>query len=340
MHEQRKSDHIRINLEENVNFHRLTTGLEDYHFLHQALPELKLAQVDTSVSFLGKRLQSPVLISSLTGGTEQARQSNRTLAEAAELSGIAMGVGSQRAGIENPAVAETFQVRPLAPTTVLLANLGAVQLNYGYGVEQCQRAVDMIEADGLILHFNPLQEAVQPEGDTDFSHLLGRIEQVCRALPVPVIAKEVGWGFSADTVARLAGAGIAAIDVAGSGGTSWSQVEMYRAKTEIRRRVAATFIDWGIPTAQAILAARQGQANLPIIASGGLRSGLDIAKCIVLGATLGGMAGPYLKAAVKSLQAVLDEIEITRTELQIAMFATGLDSIPALQQTDRLIRRA
>ncbi len=339
MHEQRKSDHIRINLEEDVNFHQLTTGLENYHFLHQMLPEIDLAEVDTSVSFLGKKLKAPLLISSMTGGTDQARQINYTLAEAAEMSGIAMGLGSQRAAIENPALAPTFQVRSVAPTTVLLANLGAVQLNYGYTVDHCRRAVEMIEADALILHFNALQEAVQPEGDTNFSGLLAKVEAVCAALPVPVIAKEVGWGFAEDSVRRLVEAGVAAIDVAGSGGTSWSQVEMYRAQSEIRRRVAATFVDWGIPTSEAILAARRVGSNLPIIASGGLRNGLDMAKCIALGASVAGMAGPFLKAAVNSLQAVLDEIEIATTELRIAMFGIGVDSIAGLQDTDRLIKR-
>jgi isopentenyl-diphosphate delta-isomerase len=339
MHEQRKSDHIRINLEEDVNFRQLTTGLERYHFLHQMLPEIELAQVDTSVFFLGKQLKAPLLISSMTGGTEQAQQINRTLAQAAAATGIAMGLGSQRAALENPAIAPTFQVRAVAPDIVLLANLGAVQLNYGYTVEHCQRAVDMIEADALILHFNSIQEAVQPEGNTNFSNLLLKVEQVCRKLPVPVIAKEVGWGFAEDSVRRLVEAGVAAIDVAGSGGTSWSQVEMYRAKSEVRRRVAATFVDWGIPTAESILNARRAAPHLPIIASGGIRNGLEVAKCIALGATLAGMAGPFLKAAVKSVQAVLEEIEIATTELQVAMFGIGVDSLAKLQKTDRLIQR-
>jgi isopentenyl-diphosphate delta-isomerase len=277
----------------------------------------------------------------MTGGTEQAQRINYTLAEAAEAAGIAMGVGSQRAALEgDPAVVKTFQIRPLAPTTVLLSNLGAVQLNYGYTVDHCRRVVDMIEADALILHFNALQEAVQPEGNTNFKGLLLKIEQVCRSLPVPVIAKEVGWGFSEDTVHRLLEAGVAAIDVAGSGGTSWSQVEMYRAKTELQRKVAATFVDWGIPTAEAILAARRANPNIPIIASGGLRNGLDLAKCIALGATVGGMAGPFLKAAVNSLEAVLEQVQIVQTELTIAMFCTGAASISALQQTDRLTKKS
>lgn len=339
MHEQRKSDHIRINLEEDVNFRQLTTGLEHYHFLHQALPEIDLADIDTSVSFLGKTLKAPLLISSMTGGTEQARQINLTLAEAAERCGIAMGLGSQRAALENPDLAASFQVRSVAPTAMLLANLGAVQLNYSYNVDHCRRAVEMIEADALILHFNALQEAVQPEGNTNFSGLLAKVEAVCRSLAIPVIAKEVGWGFAEDSVRHLAEAGVAAIDVAGSGGTSWSQVEMYRAKSEVRRRVAATFVDWGIPTSEAILWAKRGGSGLPIIASGGLRNGLDMAKCIALGASVAGMAGPFLKAAVNSVQAVLDEIEIATTELRIAMFSIGVDSIEGLQGTDRLMRR-
>jgi isopentenyl-diphosphate delta-isomerase len=337
MLENRKSDHIRINLEEDVNFKHLTTGLEKYHFLHQALPEIDLRQIDTSVSLFGKTLKTPLLISSMTGGTEQAQLINRILAEAAEAGGIAMGLGSQRAALEEPAMADTFRVRAIAPSILLLANLGAVQLNYGYTVDHCRRAVDMIEADALILHVNAIQEAVQPEGDGNFSGLLAKIEAVCRALPVPVIAKEVGWGFAGDTARRLIDAGVSAIDVAGAGGTSWSQVEMHRAKSEIQRRVAATFVDWGIPTAQAILAVKEAAPALPIIASGGLRNGLDIAKCLALGATVGGMAGPFLKAAVKSTQAVMDEIEISTKELRVAMFGIGAATIADLQQTDRLI---
>jgi isopentenyl-diphosphate delta-isomerase len=338
MLEQRKSDHIRINLEEDVNFRQVTTGLEHYRFLHQALPEIDLAEVDPSITLFGKRLKAPLLISSMTGGTDAARQINTTLAQAAEAKGIAMGVGSQRAAVEEAGLIDSFQVRRYAPTTMLLANLGAVQLNYGYDVEHCYQAVEMIEADALILHFNAMQEAVQPEGDTRFAGLLDKVAQVCRKLPVPVIAKEVGWGFAEDTARRLVEAGVAAIDVAGSGGTSWSQVEMYRAQSEVQRRIAATFIDWGIPTTEAILAVKRAAPQLPVIASGGLRNGLDIAKCIALGAIMGGMAGPFLKAATQSLEAVLDQITITETELKISMFGIGANSIEALQHTDRLLK--
>ncbi len=336
MHEQRKADHIRINLEEDVGFATVTTGLEQYRFEHTAVPELDLAAVDISTEFFGKRLRAPLLISSMTGGTGEASLINRRLAEAAEETGIAMGVGSQRAAIESPVLAETFQIRDFAPTALLFANLGAVQLNYGYGVDECRRAVDMLAADALILHFNALQEAVQPEGDTNFAGLLERVAAVCAALDVPVIAKEVGWGFSAENARRLAACGVAAIDVAGAGGTSWSQVEMHRAPTERHRRVAATFVDWGIPTAEAILAARTGAPELPLIASGGLRNGLDIAKAVALGAELGGMAGPFLRAAVVSTEAVLEEVAVAESTLRIAMFAAGIESVAALRGTSKL----
>jgi len=328
----RKADHIRINLEEDVRS-GLTTGLERYHFIHQALPELDLAAVDTRVQWFGKTLAAPFLISSMTGGTEAAREINRTLAAAAQSAGIAMGLGSQRAAIENPELARTFQVRDVAPDLLLFANLGAVQLNYGYGVDQCRRAVDMLGADALILHLNAVQEAVQPEGDSNFSGLLKKIEAVCRVLPVPVIGKEVGWGMSEQAARQLASAGVAAIDVAGAGGTSWSQVEMHRAKTESQKRVAAAFIDWGIPTADAIQNVRRVTPHLPVIASGGLRDGVEAAKCIALGASLCGMASPFLKAAAVSLEATTEVIAELERELRIAMFAAGAGNIAQLQST-------
>jgi isopentenyl-diphosphate delta-isomerase len=328
----RKSDHIRINLEQDVNS-GLTTGLERYRFVHRAVPELDLQDIDLSQELFGKKLKSPLLISSMTGGTQEAAQINRTLAMAAQETGIAMGVGSQRAAIENPDLAPTYQVRQAASDILLFANLGAVQLNYGYGLEQCQRAVDMIAADALILHFNALQEAVQPEGDTHFAGLLKKIEVLCRALPVPVIAKEVGWGFSERDARWLAEAGVRAIDVAGAGGTSWSQVEMHRAKDESQARLAAAFINWGIPTSQAILNVRRAAPELKVIASGGLRTGVDIAKCIALGARLGGMAGPYLKAAVRSLDDTVQTIQEVHREIQVCMFAAGAVDLEELSKT-------
>jgi isopentenyl-diphosphate delta-isomerase len=328
----RKADHIQINLEKDVRS-GLTTGLERYHFMHQALPELDLDNVELDLTLFGRQLQAPMLISSITGGTEQARTINRTLAMAAQETGIAMGLGSQRAAIENPDLAPTFQIRDIAPDILLFANLGAVQLNYGYGVEQCQRAVDMIEADALILHLNPLQEAVQPEGDTRFAGLLKKIEAICKTLTVPVIAKEVGWGISEQAAHQLHSAGIAAIDVAGAGGTSWTQVEMHRAENESQARLAAAFLDWGIPTAISIQNIRRSVPGLPIIASGGIRTGIEIAKSIALGASLGGLAGPFLKAANISLEKTIQYSQEIQREIQVAMFATGTGDIDALQQT-------
>jgi isopentenyl-diphosphate delta-isomerase len=318
----RKADHIRINLDENVSS-GLSTGLDRFQFVHNALPDIDLPEINLGVEFIGKSLHSPILISSMTGGTEEAAQINRTLAIAAQETGVAMGIGSQRAAIENPELAYSFRVREYAPDVVLFANIGAVQLNYGFEISHCHKVVDMIEADALVLHLNPLQEALQPEGDTNFSDLLSKIERVCRSLSVPVIAKEVGWGISGETARSLVDAGIAAIDVAGAGGTSWSQVEMFRAKTPIQKRLAATFINWGIPTADSITQVRQACPETPIIASGGLRTGLDIAKCIALGATIGGMASPFLKAAIDSIDAVTQTILLVSQAIRITMFATG-----------------
>lgn len=336
---QRKRDHIRISLQEDVT-HLTTTGLEQYQFTHCALPELDLRDIDLSVNFLAHRVRAPLLISSITGGTAQAKQINIRLAEAAQAAGIAMGLGSLRAALETPHLTDTYHVRPWAPDILLLANLGAVQLNYGYDAAHCLRAVELVEADGLILHLNPLQEALQPEGNTRWAGLLTKIEAVCRALPMPVIVKEVGWGIAGETARRLADAGVAAIDVAGAGGTSWSQVEMHRAEDPVGRHVAALFRDWGLPTAQSLLAVRQAAPDLPVIASGGLRHGLDVAKVIALGASLAGVAGPFLKAAVTSTEAVADLIaELTRA-LRIAMFSVGAGDVATLQSTPLSKRKA
>lgn len=325
----RKADHIRINLTEDVRSSR-STGLEDYSFPHQALPELDLGEIRLDQTLFGKRISAPLFISSMTGGTSEAGKINRVLAEAAQQAGIPMGVGSQRAALEDQTLADSFQVRKIAPDILLFANLGAVQLNYGLKAADCQKAVDMIEADALILHLNPLQEAVMAEGNTNFSGLIGKIEEVCRALPVPVIAKEVGWGISKSVATQLVEAGISAIDVAGAGGTSWTEVEMHRAQDEVQRQVASSFVGWGIPTADSIQFVRETAPDLPLFASGGIRNGVDIAKTISLGATMAGLAGPFLKAAAESPQAVLQVIERFTREIQISMFACGAKDLPSL----------
>ncbi|HZW04765.1 MAG TPA: type 2 isopentenyl-diphosphate Delta-isomerase [Anaerolineaceae bacterium] len=327
----RKADHIRINLEEDVQS-RTSTGLQHYRFTHQALPEINLASVRTEQVLFGRKLMAPLLISSMTGGTPQAAAINQNLAEAAQARGIAMGVGSQRAALEHPDRVETFQVRRYAPDILLFANLGAVQLNYGYGLEHCQRAVDMIAADALILHLNPLQEALQPEGDVNFEGLLAKIATICQGLPVPVVVKEVGWGISAHAARQLADAGVAAIDVAGAGGTSWSQVEMHRIQEPGRAQVAQAFRDWGIPTAESIRMVRASAPDMTVFASGGLRDGIDAAKCIALGASVCGLASPFLKAAAVSYEETLQAIDVIQQTLRVCMFAAGAIDLVALQE--------
>ena len=328
---QRKDDHIKINLEKDVRS-ALTTGLESYQFVHEALPELDLKRIDTRLSLFGKQLAAPILISSMTGGTADAETINLRLAEAAQEIKIAMGVGSQRAAIEHPELAKTFRVRRVAPDILLFANIGAVQLNYGYGVDQCRRAVDMIEADALILHLNPVQEAVQDSGNTNFSGLAAKIEEVCKQVGVPVIAKEVGWGISERTARLLSDCGVSAIDVAGAGGTSWSQVEMHRAPDEFTRELAATFVGWGIPTADSILNVKKVVPDMTVFASGGLKDGLDITKCIALGATLGGMAGQFLKAAAISTDTTIETIQLVKRQIEVTMFATGVGMLAGLKE--------
>jgi isopentenyl-diphosphate delta-isomerase len=332
----RKDDHIKINLEQDVRS-GLTNGLEKIHFIHEALPELDLDKVNTRLKVFNKEIQAPILVSSMTGGTPDAGVINFRLAEAAQLCGLAMGVGSQRAALEHPEQASSFQVRKVAPDILLFANIGAVQLNYGYGLAECQRAVEMIAADALYLHLNPLQEAVQVGGDTNWKGLARKIEKVCTRLSVPVIVKEVGWGISQKTAKRLADCGVAAIDVAGAGGTSWSQVEMFRAPDEFSRNLAATFVDWGIPTAESIINVKRAAPGIPIFASGGLKDGLDIAKCLALGATLGGMAGHFLKAAAVSTENVIAAMKLTQRQIQITMFAAGAENLSAFQ--DIVLRR-
>ncbi|HEY9848685.1 MAG TPA: type 2 isopentenyl-diphosphate Delta-isomerase [Leptolyngbyaceae cyanobacterium] len=332
----RKADHLRICLDEDVQFHQTTTGLERYRFTHCCLPELNRDQVDISTNFLGKKLGAPLLISSMTGGTELAGNINYRLAEVAQHYKIAMGVGSQRVAVENPELAKTFAVRNLAPDILLFANLGAVQLNYEYGLEQCLRVIDLLEADALILHLNVLQECVQTKGDTNFKGLLEKIAMLCKKLPVPVIAKEVGNGISAGMAQKLIYAGVAAIDVAGAGGTSWAMVESERAKDAMQRRLGATFADWGIPTAECIESIRTIAPSVPLIASGGLRNGLDAAKAIALGADIAGMALPFLQAAAKSIDALHALVNVLMAEITTVLFCTGNANLSDLKASGAL----
>jgi isopentenyl-diphosphate Delta-isomerase len=332
--ETRKSDHIKINLEQDVHS-GLTNGLERYRFIHEALPEVNLNAISTSLTLFGKKLAAPVLISSMTGGTEQAGVINRHLAEAAQEYNVPMGVGSQRAALEDTKQVSTFSItRKVAPNILLFANIGAVQLNYGYDIDECRRAVDMLQADALYLHLNPLQEAVQAGGDTNFAGLAKKIAGISKNLGIPVIVKEVGWGISERTARILAECGIAAIDVAGAGGTSWSQVEMYRAPDEFTRQLAATFVGWGIPTTNSIMNVRKAAPGMIIFASGGLKDGLDIAKCIALGATMGGFAAQFLKAAAVSTEKVAELIRLTQQQIIVSMFGTGAANLNELRKIE------
>ncbi len=334
----RKADHIRICLEEDVQCQQTTNGLERYRFTHSCLPELDRDDIDISTTFLGKQLGAPLLISSMTGGTEQAGMINRRLAEVAQHYKIAMGVGSQRVAVEKPSVADTFAMRKFAPDVLLFANLGAVQLNYKYGLDECLRVVDILEADALILHLNPLQECIQSQGDTNFRGLLDKIAILCNKLPVPVIAKEVGNGISATMAEKLIAAGVRAIDVAGAGGTSWAKVESERAENALQRRLGQTFADWGLPTAECITSIRAVDSNVPLIASGGLRHGVDVAKAIALKADIAGLAMPFLQAAAESETALYNLADVLIAEITTVLFCTGNATLYQLQNSASLQR--
>ncbi len=335
----RKADHLRINIEDDVTAKGISNGFDDYRLVHRALPEIDLEAVDTSLEVLGRQLSAPIFISCMTGGTDEARRINRTLAAVAQEAGFAMGLGSARVVLEHPELVSTFAVRDVAPDVLLFANLGAVQLNYGYGPDECRRLLELLDADALVLHLNALQEALQPGGDTRFAGLLDRIADLCAKLEWPVVVKEVGWGIAPDLVRALFDAGVAAVDVAGAGGTSWSEVERHRLASPLARRVAAAFADWGISTAECLREARRVAPHELIFASGGIRDGIDAAKAIALGAALVGVAGPFLRAAAQSREAALDLAGEFAQVLRIAMFATGSRTLADLRLGGHCRRR-
>lgn len=327
----RKAEHIELALDRRTQLDR--HFFDEWELEHDAAPEIDRAAVDLSTSFLRKKLSAPLLISCMTGGTEVASRINRNLALAAEETGIAVGVGSQRKALEDTSTRDSFEMRQAAPTVPILANLGAVQLNYGYGVDECRRAVEMVGADALVFHLNAVQEAIQPEGQCDFSGLLAKMGQVARELAdkddVPVIVKEVGNGLSGAVARRLADHGIRIFDTAGLGGTSWARIEAARADDV---ELGELFADWGVPTPRSIreCAAIPGAT---VIGSGGVRNGVDAAKALALGADLVGMAYPFLVAAVESPEHVVAKVQRTVQELKIAMFCVGAPSLSRLQQT-------
>ena len=337
--EQRKSDHIQIALNEKVTGESISTGLESFTFIHNALPEIAFDDISIATTFLGFESKSPFLISSMTGGTALAETINQNLAIAAEERGWALALGSTRALLDSDGYASSFLMRKYAPSVPIIANLGAVQFNYGYGVEECRRIIEITEADMLVLHLNSIQEVIQENGDTNFNGLLKKIEQLCSTLDVPVGVKEVGWGIDGQTAKKLSEAGISFIDVAGAGGTSWSQVEKFRAKDPIRRAAAEAFKEWGIPTAESIRLVREKIGNRPLIASGGMGTGLDGAKTIALGADLVGFGRSILKEATQSPEDVLEVMKIREMELRMSMFGIGVQTIQELKDTTRLKRQ-
>jgi len=329
---KRKENHIDAVLSGEANARAVSAGFDRVRFEHCALPELDLSDIDLSTTFLGKRLRRPFLISSMTGGHAHAAAINAVLAEAAQTLGIALGVGSQRVALSGGGLEGTDRsLRRLAPDVPLYGNMGAAQLRE-FGPDAMRHAVDMIDADALIIHLNPLQEALQARGDTRWSGLLRQLELLCAALAVPVIVKEVGFGISVPVARRLADCGVAAIDVAGAGGTSWSAVEGRLASDPAQAALAEIYRDWGIPTATALREISDALPQLPLIGSGGIRHGLDAAKAIRLGATLVGQAGPLLRAAIDGLEPLLAHFSLLEQGLRLACFATGSADLAALRR--------
>jgi isopentenyl-diphosphate Delta-isomerase len=333
----RKADHLRICLDDVVQCTTITSGLDRYRFRHCCLPELDYDDIDLHAQFLGHTLNAPLMISSMTGGTDLAKVINTRLAKVAQFYKIPMGVGSQRIALEQPNLGNTFAVRAFAPDIFLMANLGAVQLNYGCGVDECRRIIELLEANALILHFNPLQECVQSHGDRNFRGLFQKIAALCRDLPIPVIAKEVGNGISGPMAQRLVEAGVAAIDVAGAGGTSWAKVEGERATDAQQSRLGQTFAEWGLSTADCIQEVRALGSDIPLIASGGLRTGLDVATAIALGADLAGMAYPFLTAAHESEEALYELVEVLLAELKTVLLCTGNATLKDLNPSQLIL---
>jgi len=337
---KRKADHIRISLGQNVQARRTTTGFEDICFVHRALPEVNKRDVDLSTTVFGHRFSAPLIVGAITGGTEEATDVNATIAEAVEELGLGMGVGSQRAAIEDEKLERTFSVvREKAPRAFLMANIGGVQLVNGFGLSEARKAMDMIQADAIAVHLNSLQEAVQPEGQTNFSGVLERIRVLTRDISKPVIAKETGAGISSEEASKLEEAGVKGIDVSGAGGTSFAAVEHYRAlgKTHsFQRRLGDVFWDWGVPTAAGVVEVSQ-TVNVPVIASGGIRNGVEAAKAVALGASLTGSSQPILQAAVKGVEETKAALSLLIDELRNTMFLVGAESVQGLRRTPLVV---
>lgn len=332
----RKLDHLKV-IAEDKDVERSGSGFDAIRLTHRGLPELDFAEIDSSVEFLGKTLSMPLIISSMTGGdSDEILRINKNLALAAEETGIAMAVGSQRVMFSNPKAARSFELRAFAPNALLLSNLGAVQLNYELGLEHAQKAIETLGADGLYLHLNPLQEAIQPEGDLNFANLSEKIAGLVQSLDKPILLKEVGCGLSPKDIELGLKAGIETFDLAGRGGTSWSRIEYHRRARD-NDDMGLLFQDWGMTTVEALVQAQAFKDRARFVASGGVRSGIDMAKAIIIGAQVCGVAAPFLVAAKQSAQAVVDQIEVFRREFKTAMFLLGCQNCSALRNNSSLV---
>ena len=331
---KRKQRHIRISLEENVDS-EISTGFGDISLVHRAVPEIDLRDVDTSVELFGRKLSAPLIISAITGGTEEAKKINGTLARVAQRTGIGIGVGSQRIAIQQPEVGGTFRiVRDEAPDTLVIGNIGCPQLSLGWGINEAKKIVDMVEADALAIHMNPLQEAVQIGGDTNYRGLVEKIGSLSSSLNVPIIMKETGAGISYEDAARLEEAGVSGFEISGLGGTSWAAVEHYIAREvgDTRQEyLGKSLWNWGIPTACSLVEVRAASKG-KIIASGGLRSGLDVAKSLTLGADTAGISKPFLQKAIEGEEALLKHVEAIINEVKICMFLVGARNVTEMRR--------
>jgi isopentenyl-diphosphate delta-isomerase len=332
---KRKADHIRICLEQKAQAKKATAGFEDIQLVHRALPEVDREKISLSTSFLGKKLSAPLIVGAMTGGTEEATKINASIAEAVENLHLGMGVGSQRAAIEDKKLESTYAIaRKKAPTAFLIANIGGVQLAHGYGLKEARKAVEMIDADALAIHLNALQEAVQPEGQTNFKGVLAQIAEIAGELDKPVIVKETGCGIAAEEAKALESAGVKAIDVGGVGGTSFAAVEYYRSTSG--KIMGEAFWDWGIPTVVSLIETSQ-TVKIPVLASGGVRSGLDIAKSLALNASLASVSQPVLEAAVKGATETQELLSCLIDELRNAMFLVGAKNVDDLSKVPLVI---
>ncbi|UCB61596.1 MAG: type 2 isopentenyl-diphosphate Delta-isomerase [Candidatus Bathyarchaeota archaeon] len=338
--ENRKVEHINISLQKDVQARKISTGFEDVYFVHQALPEINRDEICPSTCFLGHKFSAPLFVGAMTGGTPEAAKINRSIAEAVEELGLGMGVGSQRAALEDPRLRSTYKiVRKKAPNAFLVANIGAPQLAKGYGVKEVMEAVEMIRADALAIHLNPLQEAIQPEGEASYKGCLQKIGDLAETLQVPLIVKETGAGISAEVAQKLERVGVECVDVSGAGGTSWAAVEYYRAESSndtLRKRLGESFWDWGVPTVASIVEVVQSTKLKPI-ASGGIRTGSQIAKALALGADMTSISTPILRPAIESAEEVEKTLSFLIEELINSMFLIGAESVDKLKKASLVI---